>query len=167
MEYTQLVGKTKWTSSDPNIYFSIDFLPKRNGLNMSYSFKVKVYALDSPSYFAYPIYLDIILDETTVQTKKTLKKYGEQYQTWSEIIWESPEYSTTSNKISGTIKVKFRFYSGYGSSRDSTYTYELPIIDGGIVYIGNEPYQCYIGDGNNWNLYVPYIGNGISWDQCG
>ena len=36
---------------------------------------------------------------------------------------------------------------------------------GAIVYIGNEPYQVYIGDGTNWNQYQAYIGNGSSFDQ--
>lgn len=36
---------------------------------------------------------------------------------------------------------------------------------GAIVYIGNEAYQAFIGDGTNWNQYQAYIGNGTSFDQ--
>ena len=36
---------------------------------------------------------------------------------------------------------------------------------GAIVYIGNETYQAFIGDGTNWNQYQAYIGNGTSFDQ--
>lgn len=36
---------------------------------------------------------------------------------------------------------------------------------GAIVYIGNEAYQAFIGDGTNWNQYQAYIGNGASFDQ--
>lgn len=31
------------------------------------------------------------------------------------------------------------------------------------AYINNEPYEVYIGDGNNWNRYEPYIGDGSDW----
>ena len=36
----------------------------------------------------------------------------------------------------------------------------------GLVYIGNEAYQIYIGNGSSWDLYAPYVGNGSSWDLC-
>lgn len=36
---------------------------------------------------------------------------------------------------------------------------------GAIVYIGNEAYQAFIGDGTNWNQYQAYIGNGSEFDQ--
>ena len=35
---------------------------------------------------------------------------------------------------------------------------------GAIVYIGNEAYQAFIGDGTNWNQCQAYIGNGSTWD---
>lgn len=36
----------------------------------------------------------------------------------------------------------------------------------GLVYIGSEPYQCYIGNGTSWDLALPYVGNGTGWDLC-
>lgn len=36
---------------------------------------------------------------------------------------------------------------------------------GAIIYIGNEAYQAFIGDGVNWSQYQAYIGNGTSFDQ--
>lgn len=36
----------------------------------------------------------------------------------------------------------------------------------GLIYIGNEAYQIYIGNGSSWDLYAPYVGNGSSWDLC-
>lgn len=36
---------------------------------------------------------------------------------------------------------------------------------GAIVYIGNEAYQAFIGDGSSWIQYQAYIGNGTSFDQ--
>lgn len=36
----------------------------------------------------------------------------------------------------------------------------------GLVYIGNEAYQIYIGNGSSWDLYAPYVGNGTDWDLC-
>lgn len=36
----------------------------------------------------------------------------------------------------------------------------------GIVYINNEPYLIYIGNGTSWDQCVPYVGNGSSWDMC-
>lgn len=36
---------------------------------------------------------------------------------------------------------------------------------GAIVYLGNEAYQVFIGDGVNWVQYQAYIGNGTTYDQ--
>jgi len=36
----------------------------------------------------------------------------------------------------------------------------------GLIYIGNEAYQIYIGNGSSWDLYAPYVGNGTDWDLC-
>lgn len=36
----------------------------------------------------------------------------------------------------------------------------------GLIYIGNEAYQVYIGNGSSWDLYAPYVGNGSDWDLC-
>lgn len=36
---------------------------------------------------------------------------------------------------------------------------------GAIVYIGNEAYQAFIGNGSSWIQYQAYIGNGTSFDQ--
>lgn len=36
---------------------------------------------------------------------------------------------------------------------------------GAIVYIGNEAYQVFIGNGEAWIQYQTYIGNGTSFDQ--
>ena len=36
----------------------------------------------------------------------------------------------------------------------------------GLIYIGNEAYQVYIGNGSSWDLYAPYVGNGSGWDLC-
>ena len=36
---------------------------------------------------------------------------------------------------------------------------------GAIIYIGNEAYQAFIGNGSSWIQYQAYIGNGTSFDQ--
>lgn len=36
---------------------------------------------------------------------------------------------------------------------------------GAIIYIANEAYQIFIGDGTNWNQYQAFIGNGSEFDQ--
>lgn len=36
---------------------------------------------------------------------------------------------------------------------------------GAIIYIANQAYQVFIGDGTNWNQYQAFIGNGSSFDQ--
>ena len=36
---------------------------------------------------------------------------------------------------------------------------------GAIMYIANEAYQIFIGDGTNWNQYQAFIGNGSEFDQ--
>lgn len=36
----------------------------------------------------------------------------------------------------------------------------------GLVYIKNEPYLIYIGNGTSWDQYIPYVGNGSGYDMC-
>lgn len=59
------------------------------------------------------------------------------------------------------------FSSGVGRKTVTVTSNVVVVITteiGAIVYIGNEPYQVFIGDGSNWNQYQAYIGNGSSWE---
>ena len=166
MEYITLVSRQRWTSSNPAIYFSLFYKYRREDECMIYQFKIVLHALTGSSYFAYPIYLKINLNNVSSVYSATLKNYGTSYQTWSEKTFETGEIKT-SKKLSGTTPVVFNFYSGYGSSRNTNYSYNLKISESCIVYINNETYQCYIGDGTNWTLHIPYIGDGTNWNEYG
>ncbi len=69
---------------------------------------------------------------------------------------------TISVDISG-----FNGTNGYGNgwnvSGSETVKLELA---GGIAYIGNEMYQCYIDNSAGWDRCVPHIDNGTGWDIC-
>ena len=47
-------------------------------------------------------------------------------------------------------------------TRDMTVT--MLVGSGAVVYIGNQPYQVFIGNGTSWVQYQAYIGNGTTWD---
>lgn len=53
----------------------------------------------------------------------------------------------------------------YNITVNSNVVVSITVKLGAIVYIGNEAYQAFIGDGTNWNQYQAYIGNGTSFDQ--
>ena len=174
MEYIQLANWQRWTSNAPAIFFSLYYKYYRKEEKMVYKFKVIFHPLPnstSPSgRFSYPVELAIGLNGVSNVATYQLKgpgSWGNDYlPTWSEVTYESPEI-TTSTKLSGTTPVTFRIYSWNGSTRDSYYNYNLPISESAVVYINNEPYQCYIGDGTNWNLYTPYIGDETNWNEYG
>lgn len=46
-------------------------------------------------------------------------------------------------------------------------TSTIETTSGGVVYIGGEPYQVYIGNGTGWDMAIPQLGNGTGWDVCG
>jgi uncharacterized repeat protein (TIGR02543 family) len=67
------------------------------------------------------------------------------------------EATVNSTDISGVTEYTVSAVTGNLSVK-------ITVDVGAIVYIANQPYQAYIGDGSNWNLYKAYIGNGSSFD---
>ena len=111
----------KWGSSPTN-YFDFTYEKYRNGSTQYYQITVSCHALTGASYFGYPIYVDITLNGTKIVSGYTLKSD-------LPIQWSSPLTLTTSyygvNKSSGTTPIIIRIYSGNGSTRNQTYSYNL------------------------------------------
>lgn len=162
MEYINLANWYQWTGNNPAIFFSIDYKYYRKGADMVYKFKVTLHPLSYPSYYGYWIYLSIILNGVTQVNAHIIKSNGSQ---WNELVYETEEF-TVSNVISGTVPVSFNIFDE-NWVRNVTWSFSLEVSEAGICYINNEPYQCYIGDGTNWNLYIPYIGDGTNWNEYG
>lgn len=36
----------------------------------------------------------------------------------------------------------------------------------GLAWIGADAYQCYVRNGSNWDLCIPYIREGVDWHIC-
>ena len=119
------LGSVNW-GSGPVIPISFSYTSSRSGSNMIYSVKVTVSGISGGSYFGYPIYCDITCEGTQV-VSETLK-YASPNQ-WSS--FSSSWNITVYNKTSGTTSIKFRIYSGSGSTRDNTYSYSMPVLSGG------------------------------------
>ena len=119
------LGSVNW-GSGPVIPISFSYTSSRSGSDMVYSVKVTVSGISGGSYFGYPIYCDITCEGTPV-VSETLK-YASPNQ-WNS--FSSSWTITVYNKTSGTTSIKFRIYSGSGSTRDNTYSYSMPVISGG------------------------------------
>ena len=110
--------------SGPKIYFDFSYTKKREGSAQYYNITVSCDSLNGTHYFGYPIYLELKLDGTKVATK-TLKAASPSQ--WSSAISYSTGWIKVANKTSGTTALAIRIYSGMGSSRNTTYSYSLPI----------------------------------------
>ena len=84
---------------------------------------------------------------TASVTLPTPTKDGYDFMGWATSA-SATSGSTGSYKPSGNVTL----YAIWGAK--------------GLVYIGNEAYQIYIGNGSSWDLYAPYVGNGTDWDLC-
>lgn len=121
---TSLANGIQWGSS-PVITASFEYEHRRSGQDMQYRVKVTISPLTSSgSYFGYPIYSQISLAGSVVDSQ-TLKAASPS--TWSSAITHTTSWFTVSNKTSGTTALAIRIYSGSGSSRDQTYTYSLVV----------------------------------------
>ena len=121
---TSLANGIQWGSS-PVITASFEYEHRRSGQDMQYRVKVTISPLTSSgSYFGYPIYSQISLAGSVVDSQ-TLKAASPS--TWSSAITHTTSWFTVSNKTSGTTALAIRIYSGSGSSRDQTYTYSLAV----------------------------------------
>lgn len=85
--------------------------------------------------------------------------------------WSTSGTLTVEHDADGTKTLDISIVAGiweYTSSNcTGAGTFELDPIFRGLVYIGGDAYQVYIGNGTDWELYAPHIGNGTDWDVCG
>lgn len=122
MAFVNLTAKT-WGSS-PDIAITPAYEMQRSGANMQYRIRVTVGTVSGQSYFGFPIYLKVYL-QNSLKVTHTLKSASPSQ--WSSNIVYTTDWFTISNKTSGTTALSLNVYSGSGSTRNSTYTYSLPI----------------------------------------
>lgn len=118
-----IASNVQW-GTGPNTYFDFSYEKKREGSTQYYKVTVSCDPITGGSYFGYPIYVRISLDGTE-KAAYTLKAASPSQ--WSSAISYTTDWLPVSNKTSGTTALKIRIYSGLGSSRDTTYTYNLDI----------------------------------------
>ena len=122
MAFVNLTSKS-WGSS-PDITIQPAYEMQRSGANMQYRIRVTLGTVSGQSYFGYPIYLKVYLQNSLKDTH-TLKSASPSQ--WSSNIVYTSDWFTISNKTSGTTSLSLNIYSGSGSTRNSTYSYSLPI----------------------------------------
>lgn len=126
MAYTNLATGVAWGEGYTTLRLSFAYDSKRSAADMLYRLRVTVAAFDGDYYFGYPIYATIKLDGTTYVTGATVKSANPS--NWSsDIVYES-DWFTVAGKPTGSVVAAITIYSGYGSSRTGTYTYNLPVI---------------------------------------
>ena len=118
-----LATNVTWGSGPTNT-FDFSYEKKREGSSQYYKITVVCDPLTGGSYFGYPIYLEIKLAGTTKATH-TIKAASPSQ--WSTALTYTTGWLEVQNKTSGTTTLAIRVYSGMGSTRNSTYTYSLPI----------------------------------------
>ena len=121
---TNLATEAQW-GTGPKIYVSFDYEYSRDASAMKYRFKITVKALPTSGsgYFGYPIYSTITLNNSDVESGHQLK--ASTPNQWNSAITYTTGWFTVNNKTSGTTPVSFKIYSGNGSTRSATYTYNL------------------------------------------
>ena len=118
------LASVNW-GSGPKIPVTLAYEHQRSGADMLYRVQVTIGELTtSTSYFGYPIYLKLLMDG--VLCENTTVKEVSPSQWSSAITYTSPWYSV-SNKTSGSTVVSFNLYSGYGSTRNETYSYSMVV----------------------------------------
>ena len=118
------LGTVRWTTNDPNIQLSFAYEKQRSGADMQYRVQVTVGTVSGASYFGYPIYLKLSVGGT--ERVSTTLKNASPSQWTTAITYTSPWY-TIANKTTGTTAVSFNLYSGLGSSRAGTYSYNMAV----------------------------------------
>lgn len=178
----------QWTDNKPYIYLTVSYSKYRSGADMVYSVSLSVSAVSGGDgrYFGYPIYAAITVNgEGSARFNPTLK--GTSPNKWTSPITYSTGNFTVSNKTSGSTALSVRLYSGSGSSRDETYTFDMGVdpaytsITGFSVSKLNETslrfnwstehtidYLWYsTNDGSNWTGYDVADGTSGSFDVGG
>ena len=121
---TSLAAGVQWGSA-PIITASFDYEHRRSGSDMQYRVKITIHTISSSTgHFGYPIYAQIKLAGTVVDSK-TLKEPSPS--DWSSAITYTTDWKTVANKTAGSTSLSIRLYSGMGSTRDQTYSYTLAV----------------------------------------
>lgn len=164
----------KWTDNAPAIYLTVNYGKYRRGADMVYSVSLSVSAVTgSGRSFGYPIYAEIKVNgEGNARFNPTLK--GKSPSSWSSPITYSTGDFTVENKTSGSTALSVRLYSGDGSSRNETYTFDMGVdpaytsITGFNVSSIDETtvrFNWSTADVVNWIQYS--TDNGSSWHDYG
>lgn len=117
------LGTPVWGSGPP-ISINFSYEKRRIGPDMQYWVWVWIYPISGSGYFGYPIYLDAYINGQLIASITLKNAYPSRWGT--AISWQSP-WVTVPNKTTGTTPVSFRVYSGSGSSRDQTFSYNMAI----------------------------------------
>ena len=118
------LGSKRWTSSNPTINLTFSYEKQRSGADMQYRAQVTVSTVNGSRYFGYPIYLKLTIGGELRETT-TLKKASPSQ--WSSAITYTSPWYTVSGKTTGTTPISFNVYSGLGSSRTATYSYDMEV----------------------------------------
>ena len=118
------LGSERWTSSSPKITLTFEYEKQRSGADMQYRAKITISTVTGSSYFGYPIYLKLTIGSGQGETV-TLKNASPSQ--WSSAITYTSSWYTVAEKTSGTTPISFKVYSGSGSSRSGTYSYEMGV----------------------------------------
>lgn len=118
------LGSVRWTSDSPNITLSFAYEKQRSGANMQYRAQITVATVSGSSYFGYPIYLNLSIGGTQRESVTLKSAYPSQ---WTTAITYTSAWYTVANKTTGTTSVSFNVYSGLGSSRTATFSYDMGV----------------------------------------
>ena len=119
----------KWGGSPTN-YFNFSYTKQRSGTTQQYKITVECEPCYGESYFGYPIYLEISVNGSVAATK-TLKQSSPSR--WTSALTYTTDWISVANKTTGTTPLKIRVYSGSGSSRNTSYDYNLAIDPAGSL----------------------------------
>lgn len=117
-----LLENIQWGTS-PTITGSISYEKQRSGADMQYRVQIKIDAVTGVRYFGYPIYAQVSLDN--LQKDSATIKNASPSQ-WTTAYKYTTPWMTAAGKTSGTTALKVRIYSGMGTTRDISYSYDLP-----------------------------------------
>ena len=124
MAYTNIWEKSKWCSS-PTAYWTVQYEYQRNGADMQYRFKWKVWLAYSDSFYNNGLQLKLFLDGVL---KDTITVKGTTSGTWSR-EGETGWY-TVSNKTSGSTSFSAQLYDTATKTTESTSkTFYLTVSD--------------------------------------
>ena len=118
------LGSVRWTSGAPNITLNFSYEKQRSGADMKYRAMITIPAVSGGSYFGYPIYMKLTIDGA-LRESVTLKATSPSQ--WSSDITYTSGWYTVAGKTSGTVPISFNVYSGLGSTRTGTYSYDMAV----------------------------------------